>query len=130
MEDNKDDIVLILAGYRDEMDDFLKSNPGLRSRFPIHIDFPDYTGPELMEIAKLILQKREYRLSPVAEKELFKLTNVCAKIDQPHMGNARMIRNIIEKSIRRQAVRLVRQTTLTREDLMIIQSEDIREVDG
>jgi len=130
MEDNKDDIILILAGYCDEMDNFLRSNPGLRSRFPIHIDFPDYTGAELMEIAKLTLQKRQYRLSTGAESELFKLVSVCTTTDQPHIGNARMVRNIIEKSIRRQAVRLVRQTTLTREDLMIIQYEDIREVEG
>lgn len=130
MEDNKDDIILILAGYRTEMDNFLKINPGLRSRFPIHIDFPDYSGTELLDIAKLILHKRQYNLSPVAEKELYKLVSNSVVDAQPNIGNARMVRNIIEKSIRRQAVRLVRQATLTREDLMAIQPEDIREVDG
>lgn len=130
MEDNKDEIVLILAGYRNEMIDFLRINPGLRSRFPIHIDFPDYSAAELLDIAKTILHKRQYRLSPLAEKELLKIAATCVKDEYPNVGNARMIRNIIEKSLRRQAVRLMNKSILNREDLMIIQPEDLQEVGG
>lgn len=128
MEDHKDDIILILAGYRQEMDDFLQINPGLRSRFPIHIDFPDYSGEELMEIARGILLQRQYRMAPSAEKELWKLLNRPEWTGDSYGGNARYIRNIIEKAMRRQAVRLMRKTALTREDLMTIHLEDIREV--
>lgn len=130
MEDNKDDIILILAGYCLEMENFLRVNPGLRSRFPIHIDFPDYTGMELMEIARGMLQKRQYRLSPTAEKELMRLINISGGANDANAGNARLVRNIIERSMRRQAVRLVRKPNLTRDDLMTIQIEDLREVDG
>jgi stage V sporulation protein K len=129
MEDNKDDLVLILAGYRYEMESFLNVNPGLHSRFPIHIDFPDYSLQELLEIARTILNKRQYRLSPMAEKELTKLIAAPSLGSADNLGNARMIRNVIEKSIRRQAVRLVRKSMFSREDLMTIQPEDLREVE-
>lgn len=129
MEDNKDDIVLILAGYRYEMESFLNVNPGLHSRFPIHIDFPDYSIQELLEIARIILNKRQYRLSPMAEKELTKLITAPDLGNADNLGNARMVRNLIEKSIRRQAVRLVRKSMFSREDLMTIQPEDLREVE-
>lgn len=130
MEDNKDDIVLVLAGYRQEMEHFLQINPGLRSRFPIHIDFPDYTVKELMEIARGMFQQRQYRLAPAAEKELCKLINGPGCEKDAYAGNARLVRNIIEKTIRRQAVRLVQKPVITRDDLMTVQFEDIREVEG
>jgi stage V sporulation protein K len=129
MEDNKDNIILVLAGYRQEMENFLQINPGLRSRFPIHIDFPDYTATELMEIARGMLQQRQYRLASAAEKELYKLIIGPGWEKDAYAGNARLIRNIIEKTIRRQAVRLVRKPVLTRDDLMTIHLEDIREVE-
>lgn len=124
MEDNKDNLILILAGYRDEMDWFIESNPGLRSRFPIHLNFPDYTIDELLAIADLMLSKRHYVFSPGAREELRLLLEKEA-VAHRHNGNARLVRNFIEKSIRQQAVRLVRKKEVTREELMTITREDI-----
>lgn len=124
MEDNKDNLILILAGYRDEMDWFIESNPGLRSRFPIHLSFPDYTIDELLAIADLMLSKRHYVFSPGAREELRLLLEKEA-VTPRHNGNARLVRNFIEKSIRQQAVRLVRKKEVTREELMTITREDI-----
>ncbi|GAW91484.1 stage V sporulation protein K [Calderihabitans maritimus] len=126
MEDHKNNLILILAGYKEEMDWFLRTNPGLRSRFPIHLDFPDYTIPELMAIAHLMLERRQYKLSPEAETELEKILRKEAIFGHEHSGNARLVRNIIEKAIRRQAVRLVQEEKLTRQELMSINLEDIQ----
>lgn len=124
MEDNKDNLILILAGYRDEMDWFIESNPGLRSRFPIHLNFPDYTIDELLSIADLILSKRQYLLSFGAREELrFVLER--ETVAHRHNGNARLVRNFIENSIRQQAVRLVKKKEITREELTIITREDV-----
>lgn len=129
MEDYKDNLILILAGYEKEMEDFLKSNPGLKSRFPIHIDFTDYSIDELMEIAKLMLDKREYKLSDTAFNILKEILLKQKYKNQDKLGNARLVRNLIEKAIRRQAVRLVQQKGVTREDLMLITEDDIRGVE-
>jgi stage V sporulation protein K len=125
MEDHKDELIVILAGYKDEMEFFLKTNPGLRSRFPIHVLFPDYQIEELMEIAQLMLAKRQYQLSDEAIIALEKI--ICRQLLKggEHSGNARLIRNIVEFSIRRQAVRLINKPKLTRDDLMIIESVDL-----
>jgi len=124
MEDHKDNLVLILAGYRAEMERFIQTNPGLRSRFPIHINFPDYTIEELVSIGELMLNKREYLLMPGA-KLTFKrmLQDMCSV--HPYAGNARMVRNIVEKAIRKQAVRLYNRTDLSRKDLMSIIEADL-----
>jgi len=127
MEDYKDQLILILAGYKKEMEWFLQSNPGLRSRFPIHINFPDYTINELLEIAELMLNKRQYRLSPEARILLKNTLQKKMKIGHEHSGNARMVRNLIEKAIRLQAVRLIEKKILSRDDLILITSEDIEE---
>lgn len=124
MEDNKDNLILILAGYREEMDWFIETNPGLRSRFPIHLNFPDYTTEELLAIADLMLAKRQYVLSPAAKEELRQVLEKEAASHR-HNGNARLVRNFIEKSIRQQALRLVNRKEVTREDLMTITKEDI-----
>lgn len=129
MEDNKDNIILILAGYRKEMEKFLEVNPGLRSRFPIHMDFPDYTATELIEIARRMLQHRQYRLAPAAEKELAIRVTGAGNMSNDYAGNARLVRNLLEKAIRKQAVRLVSKPVLTRDDLMTIQYDDLREVE-
>ncbi len=124
MEDYKDNLILILAGYKIEMDHFIESNPGLRSRFPIHITFPDYTLDELFAIGELMLNKRQYEFTPGSK-------TLCRKIlqkkiaEHPYSGNARMVRNIIEKTIRKQAVRLYQQVNLSREDLMCITEIDL-----
>ena len=128
MEDKKDQLVLILAGYRREMEIFLQANPGLRSRFPIHIDFPDYKTSELLQIADLMLERREYRLTDGARRRLRDILEQKARTQDPNLGNARMVRNLIERAIRRQAVRLVRRARVTRDDLVMITEADIEEV--
>jgi len=129
MEDYKDNLIVILAGYKDEMEWFLQTNPGLRSRFPIQIEFSDYSVDELMEIAKMMVEKRQYKFSPEALAKLEKLLQD-SKNDKNYdkLGNARLVRNIIEKALRRQALRLVSQKSISREDLIQIKPEDISEV--
>lgn len=123
MEDHKDKFILILAGYQQEMEIFIQTNPGLKSRFPIQIDFPDYSIEELVEIALLMLAKRQYKLSPAAKAKLISFLQKGEDIP----GNARTVRNIIERAIRRQAVRLVAKKKITREELMTIEAEDLEE---
>lgn len=123
MEDHRDNFILILAGYNDEMDWFLQSNPGLQSRFPIQLSFPDYTTKDLLAIADMMLQQRQYILSTSAKEELRLIVE--SKNKCPHNGNARLVRNIIERGMRRQAVRLIDQKQITREDLMTISREDL-----
>ncbi|MCL4425742.1 MAG: stage V sporulation protein K [Firmicutes bacterium] len=125
MEDHRDNLILILAGYLQEMETFVRTNPGLRSRFPIHIDFPDYDVQELLEIAELLLKKRQYRFSPEAREVLTASLLQKTASKESHFGNARLVRNIIEKSLRQQAVRLVGRDRLTRDDLMLITRSDI-----
>ncbi|MHB8075958.1 AAA family ATPase [Desulfosporosinus fructosivorans] len=124
MEDNKDNLVLILAGYRQEMEFFLQSNPGLRSRFPIHIDFPDYTLDELLAIGKSMLKSRQYELSPEGSDTLrFHLLSLINT--HPYAGNARLVRNLVEKTVRKQAVRLFQKPSSSREELIQILPVDI-----
>lgn len=130
MEDHKDNLVLILAGYKREMEWFLRSNPGLYSRFPIHITFPDYSVEELLQIGTLMLKKRQYRLLAEARITLRKILEEKKREGSYNDGNARLVRNLIERAIRRQAVRLVKHRRLTREELMIIRPEDFEQNKG
>lgn len=129
MEDAARDTVFILAGYPVEMDQFLRSNPGLRSRFPIHLDFPDYGVDDLLRIADLMLRKRDYKLAADAYP-------VLERIVRERMGrevipsNARLVRNLIEKAIRRQAVRLVRDRSFSKQDLVLIAAKELLEAAG
>lgn len=129
MEDYKDNLIVILAGYKDEMERFLQINPGLRSRFPIQIEFNDYSVNELMQIAKMMVEKRQYKFSSEA---LIKFETILQNrkndINYDKLGNARLVRNMIEKALRRQALRLVNQKVISREDLLQIKPEDISEV--
>ncbi|NMB45147.1 MAG: AAA family ATPase [Firmicutes bacterium] len=128
MEDHKQEFILILAGYTDEMEFFLQSNPGLRSRFPLHIDFPDYDAAELLAIAELMLEKRQYRLTAGARRRLALLIQKGLRTETYSFGNARTVRNWIELAIRRQAVRLVQRAEgMTRKDLLHIEVEDFGE---
>jgi stage V sporulation protein K len=126
MEDNAKETVFILAGYPSEMEQFLRSNPGLRSRFPIHLDFPDYSVDELTRIAEMMLRKREYRLSADAASLLEAIVRE-KKAQEVTPSNARMVRNLIEKAIRRQAVRLIRDKAFTRQDLMMLTARELIE---
>ncbi len=128
MEDYKNQFVLILAGYSDEMDFFLRTNPGLPSRFPIQIDFPDYSVDQLVQISEMMVKEREYTFIP---QTVMKLRQHLAqeKMRCPtSFSNARYVRNLIEKSIRHQAVRLLNQhmSPPSKSDLMIIRPEDLR----
>lgn len=124
MEDNKDNLILILAGYRHEMEWFLQTNPGLRSRFPIHIDFPDYTLEELLEIGESMIKARQYELIPETKEAL---RNILKNVLHTHTyaGNARLIRNLVEKMIRKQAIRLFQRPSNSREELLQLLPEDL-----
>ena len=126
MEDERDDLVVILAGYRDRMERFFATNPGIRSRVAHHIDFPDYDADELLAIADLMLGQMEYRLSDNARSALIEYVEHRRR--QPNFANARSIRNALDRSRLRQANRLFdrREDPVTREDLMTIEEADIR----
>lgn len=125
MEDKKDDLIIILAGYPDEMDDFLETNTGLPSRFPIKIEFRDYTIDELVLIADLMVKEKDYILSEAASKKLKDMI-LDEKLNDEVFSNARLVRNLIEKSIRHQAVRLMgKHTRLSKLDVMLIQPNDL-----
>jgi len=124
MENNRDDLVVILAGYKDKMEKFFHSNPGMRSRIAHHIDFPDYTQEELLAISRLMLAEQNYRFSPEAEKAF--ADYIKRRMQQPHFANARSIRNALDRSRLRQANRLfVKNKGLKKIDLMTIEAEDI-----
>jgi probable Rubsico expression protein CbbX len=125
MENNRDDLVVILAGYKDRMDKFFNSNPGMRSRIAHHVDFPDYSPDELLAIAKLMLAQQNYRFSAEGEKAFAEYIPLRMKMD--HFANARSIRNALDRSRLRQANRLfaTKGRNLTRNDLITIEAEDI-----
>ena len=104
MENQRDDLVVILAGYADRMETFFTANPGFRSRIAHHVDFPDYSDGELLEIAAAMLAQQSYRLSTGAEEALRRY--VALRREQPHFANARSIRNALDRARLRQANRL------------------------
>lgn len=125
MENNRDDLVVILAGYKDRMDKFFHSNPGLRSRIAHHVDFPDYSAEELLQIAKLMLAAQNYRFSPDAEKAFFDYVTIRMTLE--HFANARSVRNALDRARLRQANRLFAHASksLNKVDLMTLEAEDI-----
>lgn len=126
MEDKQHDFVLILAGYPKEMDNFLSLNPGLLSRFPLVVDFPDYSVDDLMEISNRMIAEREYQFDPDAKHKLKShLMDVKSNIHPAKFSNGRYVRNIIEKTIRAQAMRLLLGDTFHRDDLLTIKSQDL-----
>jgi len=125
VEDHKDNLIVILAGYRQEMARFLRSNPGLQSRFPVNVEFPDYSIEELLQIAEVMLEERQYVLSPQARERLGSLLQDGAGPGRGLSGNARLVRNMIEKAIRRQSIRLAEREDCSKEELMLIEEEDI-----
>jgi len=127
MEDNRDNLIIILAGYSDEMDRFMRSNPGLRSRFPIHINFSDYDAEELFQIALQMYQDRDYELSNRCRWKLKQMLTEFVRSRHPHSGNARYVRNLAEKSIRLQALRIVDREILNRRELITIEDIDLPE---
>ena len=127
MENQRDDLVVILAGYKDRMDTFFASNPGMSSRIAHHIDFPDYTADELFAIAGVMLAQMQYRLPPDAEAVL--RDYIVRRMARPNFANARSIRNALDRTRLRQANRLFAggATKVTREMLQTITGDDIRQ---
>ena len=126
MEDYRDRLVVIVAGYKGEMQRFIDSNPGLQSRFNRYIDFPDYTGGELSEIFKMYMKKNQYTLSAEAEKYLKERFDYAVAHKDRNFGNARYARNVFEKSIQAQANRLAGESNLDRDKLTELTPEDLK----
>jgi hypothetical protein len=117
---------VILAGYKDRMDTFFQSNPGMSSRIAHHLDFPDYTQGELEAIAERMLGAMAYRFGPGAREAFAEYLQ--RRIAQPHFANARSVRNALDRMRLRQASRLFadRERPLTRDDLSTIEAPDVR----
>jgi probable Rubsico expression protein CbbX len=124
MENQRDDIVVILAGYKDRMETFFQSNPGISSRIAHHLDFPDYALDELLVIAQLMLAEQMYRFSPEA-LQVFE-AYLKRRMHMPRFANARSVRNALDRARLRQANRLVAKGgRISKTDLMTIEAEDI-----
>jgi len=125
MENHRDDLVVILAGYKDRMDTFFQSNPGMSSRIAHHLDFPDYSQAELLQIGDRMLQEMSYQFGTGGRETFGEYLN--RRLEQPHFANARSVRNAIDRARLRQASRLFaeRDRAFTREDLSTIESADI-----
>ncbi len=126
MENQRDDLVVILAGYKDRMDTFFRSNPGLSSRIAHHLDFPDYSPDELLQIGDRMLEEMNYRFGDGA-REVFE-EYLALRLRQPHFANARSVRNALDRARLRQASRLFAQPerALSRDDLCTIEVADLR----
>ena len=127
MEDDRDKLVVIVAGYPKEMNRFIDSNPGLKSRFNRYINFPDYTSGELCQIFNMYVRKNQYSLTPDAERCLKTRLDSAVKHKDRNFGNARYARNIFEKSIQQQANRLSKEKNPTTKQLSELTASDIRE---
>jgi probable Rubsico expression protein CbbX len=125
MENQRDDLVVILAGYKEPMDKFYESNPGLSSRIANHIDFPDYSTDELLQISKLMLEEQQYQLTPDAEVALERYID--KRKEKPLFANARSVKNALDRARMRQANRIFdsRGQVLTKKELVNLEAEDI-----
>ena len=126
MENQRDDLVVILAGYKDRMDVFYESNPGLASRIANHVHFPDYSPVELVSIAKMMLEEQQYKLTPEAENIL--LDYIQIRMEQPLFANARSVKNALDRARMRQANRIFETSAdlvLTKTDLVTLLPEDL-----
>ncbi|MDQ2882524.1 MAG: CbbX protein [Actinomycetota bacterium] len=124
MENHREDLVVILAGYRDRMESFFVSNPGMGSRVAHHVDFPDYTLDELDDIGKLMIQAEGYTFTPEAEKTFREYLK--RRKDQPRFANARSVRNAIERARLRHASRLMEaDQAVSKDELTTLATEDL-----
>ena len=125
MENQREDLVVILAGYKEPMDKFYESNPGLSSRIANHIDFPDYTVDELLKISKIMLEEQQYQLTVEAEQALIEYITI--RKDRPLFANARSVKNALDRARMRQANRIFdsRGEILTKKELVNIEAQDI-----
>jgi probable Rubsico expression protein CbbX len=126
MENQRDDLVVILAGYKERMEQFYESNPGLSSRIANHVDFPDYSANELLTIAKMMLEEQQYQFTPDAEAAF--LEYIEKRSQQPLFANARSVRNALDRARMRQANRNFETAdrVLTKADLVTITADDIK----
>jgi probable Rubsico expression protein CbbX len=125
MESERENLVVIFAGYKDRMEDFFRANPGMGSRVAHHIDFPDYTPDELMQIAELMVDQQGYELSDEAKEAFYEYIE--RRVEQPRFAHGRSVRNAIERARMRQALRLFDSgEKLSKEDLITIEADDIR----
>ncbi|CAM9095130.1 unnamed protein product [Discosporangium mesarthrocarpum] len=127
MENQRDALVVILAGYKDRMEQFYASNPGLSSRIANHVDFPDYSSNELLTISKMMLEEQQYQFTPSAEEAF--LEYIEKRREQPLFANARSVRNALDRARMRQANRNFESAgrVLTKADLVTITDEDIKQ---
>nr|WDB00002.1 CbbX [Cyanidium sp. THAL103] len=125
MENQRENIVIIFAGYKEKMDKFYESNPGLASRIANHVDFPNYDPDELLSITKMMLEEQQYKLDKKAE-DIF-LDYIKRRMLHPHFANARSVKNAIDRARMRQANRIFsnNQNLITKNDLTLIKAEDI-----
>jgi probable Rubsico expression protein CbbX len=125
MENQRDELVVILAGYKEPMDKSYESNPGLSSRIANHIDFPDYSTEELIKIAKIMLDEQQYQLTPQAEVALAQYID--RRKEKPLFANARSVKNALDRARMRQANRIFdsRGQVLTKKELVNLEAEDI-----
>lgn len=128
MEDDRDKLVLVLAGYTKEMSDFIDTNPGFKSRFNRYISFPDYTPDELFEIFESSCKKLDYRLTQDAKAKLKSVFENAYSTRDKSFGNGRFVRNVFEKALEQQANRIAKESNLTKEILTTIKVEDIAEI--
>lgn len=128
MEDDRDRLVVILAGYTDEIKAFINSNPGLQSRFNRYIQFDDYTAEDLLEIFKLSMRKSNYRIKREAYEHLRTYFENAVAHKDKNFGNGRFVRNTFERVVQNQADRLAHQMTITSDDLSIIALDDIEKL--
>lgn len=129
MEDHRDDLIVIVAGYTEPMRRFISSNPGLESRFNKYVDFADYTAEEMLEIFELNCKKSSYVLTKGAEKKLLSLLEAAAK-DADRFGNGRGVRNLFEKVLSAQANRIASLDEVTKEVLTTITKQDVEDAEN
>ena len=125
MEDDRDHLVVVVAGYSKEMRAFLDANSGMRSRFNRYINFPDYSAEELAAMFRMRAKKNQFTLSPDLEEGLPKLMRKVTRHPDPRFGNGRYVRNLFESAVERQAMRLASQKDLSKEQLMTLTMADV-----
>jgi len=130
MEDHRADLIVIVAGYTELMDDFIHANPGLESRFNKYFYFEDYTGAELMEIFRSMCEKNGYRVDGEGETYAGELLQRLYDNRDENFGNARDVRNLFERAISRQSDRIAALEAPTKEDLMTLTTADLKAAAG
>ena len=127
MEDNRDDLIVIVAGYTDKMEEFVNSNPGLKSRFNKYIFFNDYSGKELTSIYNFMAKNQEYMTDEESYKYVQEYLTKRAKAHEENFANAREVRNYLERCIERQASRIVDIENISDDDLKTLTIDDVKE---